>query len=87
MGYAAGVALAAVLTTLAISTRFGATPCDADRDVQSASAVALLPMAILWFGIGQPAIVFVIMFSCCGGGAERAKRLPRRQPSLAHDRL
>jgi len=64
MGYAAGVALATMLTTLAISTRFGADLLAMLTAMFSPlPAVALLPMAILWFGIGQPAIVFVIMFS------------------------
>ncbi|MDB5392643.1 MAG: putative ABC-type nitrate/sulfonate/bicarbonate transport system permease component [Rhodospirillales bacterium] len=64
LGYAAGIALAAILTTLAISTRFGADLLSMLTSMFSPlPAVALLPMAILWFGIGQPAIVFVIMFS------------------------
>jgi NitT/TauT family transport system permease protein len=63
-GYAAGIALAAVLTTLAISTKVGADLLSILTSMFSPlPAVALLPMAILWFGIGEPAIVFVIMFS------------------------
>jgi NitT/TauT family transport system permease protein len=53
-----------MLTTLAISTRFGSDLLSMLTGMFSPlPAVALLPMAILWFGIGQPAIVFVIMFS------------------------
>lgn len=64
MGYAAGVLLATVLTTLAISVKFGADLLAMLTAMFSPlPAVALLPMAILWFGIGEPAIVFVIMFS------------------------
>jgi len=64
MGYAAGVLLASVLTTLAISVKFGADLLAMLTAMFSPlPAVALLPMAILWFGIGEPAIVFVIMFS------------------------
>ena len=64
MGYAAGVAIATVLTTFAISTRFGGDFLTMLTAMFSPlPAVALLPMAILWSGIGQPAIVFVIMFS------------------------
>jgi NitT/TauT family transport system permease protein len=64
LGYVAGIAIAAILTTLAISTKFGADILSTLTSMFSPlPAVALLPMAILWFGIGQPAIVFVIMFS------------------------
>ncbi|ETH43814.1 ABC transporter, permease protein [Bordetella pertussis H939] len=63
-GYAAGVALAFVLTTLAVSTRFG-------RDLLSTltamfnplPAIALLPLAMLWFGLGQGSLVFVLIHS------------------------
>jgi len=64
MGYAAGVGLAALFTTLAVSSRFGGDLLTMLTGMFSPlPAVALLPMAMLWFGIGQPAIVFVIMFS------------------------
>jgi len=63
-GYAAGVALAFVLTTLAVSTRFG-------RDLLSTltamfnplPAIALLPLALLWFGLGEGSLVFVLIHS------------------------
>ncbi|MGZ9896253.1 ABC transporter permease [Bordetella bronchiseptica] len=63
-GYAVGVALAFVLTTLAVSTRFG-------RDLLSTltamfnplPAIALLPLAMLWFGLGQGSLVFVLIHS------------------------
>ena len=63
-GYAAGVALAFVLTTLAVSTRFG-------RDLLSTltamfnplPAIALLPLALLWFGLGTGSLVFVLIHS------------------------
>ena len=53
-GYVAGVALAFALTTLAVSTRLG-------RDLLSTltsmfnplPAIALLPLALLWFGLGE----------------------------------
>jgi NitT/TauT family transport system permease protein len=64
LGYAAGIALAALFTTVAMSAKFGADLLAMLTAMFSPlPAVALLPMAILWFGIGQPAIVFVIMFS------------------------
>ncbi|MDA7418316.1 ABC transporter permease [Xenophilus arseniciresistens] len=63
-GYAAGVGLAFALTTLAVSTRFG-------RDLLSTltsmfnplPAIALLPLALLWFGLGQGSLIFVLIHS------------------------
>ena len=63
-GYLAGVALAFALTTLAVSTRFG-------RDLLSTltamfnplPAIALLPLALLWFGLGEGSLVFVLIHS------------------------
>jgi NitT/TauT family transport system permease protein len=64
MGYTTGLVLAAVFTTLAVSTRFG-------NDLLSTltamfnplPAIALLPLALLWFGLGIPSLVFVIVHS------------------------
>ncbi|MEP9348130.1 ABC transporter permease [Xanthobacter sp. KR7-225] len=64
IGYGVGLTLAAVLTTLAVSTRLG-------NDVLSTltamfnplPAIALLPLALLWFGLGIPSLVFVIVHS------------------------
>ncbi|WP_087005100.1 ABC transporter permease [Rhizobium sullae] len=63
-GYAAGVVLAFVLTSLAVSTRIG-------RDLLSTLTsmlnplppIALLPLALLWFGLGQGSLVFVLIHS------------------------
>jgi NitT/TauT family transport system permease protein len=63
-GYLAGIAGAFVLTTLAVSTQFG-------RDLLSTltsmfnplPAIALLPLALLWFGLGQGSLVFVLVHS------------------------
>lgn len=62
MGYAAGIALAAVLTTFAVATRTG-------NDILSVltamfnplPAIALLPLALIWFGLGTPSLVFVLI--------------------------
>ena len=62
IGYAAGVALAAILTTLAVATRVG-------NDILSVltamfnplPAIALLPLGLIWFGLGTPSIVFVLI--------------------------
>ncbi|MBB5736149.1 NitT/TauT family transport system permease protein [Xanthomonas campestris] len=63
-GYALGVVLAFVLTALAASTRWG-------RDVLGTltamfnplPAIALLPLALLWFGLGTGSLVFVLVHS------------------------
>ncbi len=63
-GYVAGVLLAFALTTLAVSTQIG-------RDLLSTltsmfnplPAIALLPLALLWFGLGQGSLVFVLVHS------------------------
>ena len=63
-GYALGVLVAFVLTTLAVSTQLG-------RDLLSTltamfnplPAIALLPLALLWFGLGQGSLIFVLVHS------------------------
>jgi ABC-type nitrate/sulfonate/bicarbonate transport system permease component len=34
---------------------------DADRDVQSAVSIALVPLALMWFGLGTGSLVFVLV--------------------------
>ncbi|QXI28702.1 ABC transporter permease [Pseudomonas vanderleydeniana] len=63
-GYVVGVVLAFGLTTLAVSSRFG-------RDLLGTltsmfnplPAIALLPLALLWFGLGQNSLIFVLVHS------------------------
>ena len=63
-GYLIGIAAALVLTTLAVSTQLG-------RDLLSTltsmfnplPAIALLPLALLWFGLGQGSLIFVLVHS------------------------
>ena len=63
-GYAIGIVVAFFFTALAISTRFG-------RDLLSTltsmfnplPAIALLPLALLWFGLGRGSLVFVLVHS------------------------
>ncbi|MCA1325810.1 ABC transporter permease [Herbaspirillum sp. alder98] len=62
--YLLGIGAAFVLTTLAVSTQFG-------RDLLSTltsmfnplPAIALLPIALLWFGLGQGSLIFVLVHS------------------------
>jgi len=62
MGYGAGVAIAAVLTTLAVSTRFGNDLlATLTAMFNPLPAIALLPLALLWFGLGNGSLVFVLI--------------------------
>jgi len=64
IGYAAGVALAAVFTTFAVSTRIGTDLLATLTTMfNPLPAIALLPLALLWFGLGTPSLVFVIVHS------------------------
>lgn len=64
VGYGIGIALAGVLTILAIGTRLGE-----DLMVTLSSmfsplpAIALLPLALIWFGLGSASLVFVLVHS------------------------
>nr|WP_244874057.1 ABC transporter permease [Cupriavidus numazuensis] len=61
-GYAAGVALAFVLTTLAVSSRFGRDLLDTLTAMfNPLPAIALLPLALLWFGLGSKSLIFVLI--------------------------
>lgn len=80
-GYAGGVLGALIFTTMAVSTRLG-------RDVLETftamfnplPAIAVLPLALLWFGLGTSSIVFVIVHSVLlGGVTQHVYRLPVRQ--------
>lgn len=63
-GYALGVLAAFLLTAAAVSTQVG-------RDLLSTltamfnplPAIALLPLALLWFGLGRGSLVFVLVHS------------------------
>jgi NitT/TauT family transport system permease protein len=63
-GYLLGIVAAFALTTLAVSTRLG-------RDLLSTltamfnplPAIALLPLALLWFGLGSKSLLFVLVHS------------------------
>ncbi|KMV35810.1 MULTISPECIES: ABC transporter permease [Franconibacter] len=63
-GYLIGSVLALLFSALAISTRFG-------RDLLSTltamlnplPAIALLPLALLWFGLGKASLIFVLVHS------------------------
>jgi NitT/TauT family transport system permease protein len=63
-GYAAGIAAAFVLTSLAMSTRVGRDLLETLTAMfNPLPAIALLPLALLWFGLGKGSLVFVLMHS------------------------
>jgi NitT/TauT family transport system permease protein len=62
IGYAAGVACATILTMLAVSTRIGNDLlATVTAMFNPLPAIALLPLALLWFGLGTPSLVFVLI--------------------------
>lgn len=64
LGYGGGVALAAVLTSLAVSSRLGTDLLSTLTSMfNPLPAIALLPLALLWFGLGTGSLVFVIVHS------------------------
>src|SRR5487761_2423125 len=64
MGYVAGIVLATLLTMVAITSRLG----NAFLETLTAMfnplpAIALLPLALIWFGLGNGSLVFVLVHS------------------------
>lgn len=61
-GYAAGVAAALLLTALAVLTRPGRELLETCTAMfNPLPAIALLPLAMLWLGLGNASLVFVIV--------------------------
>src|SRR5712691_3014675 len=64
MGYGAGIVLAAIFTILAISTRVGTDFLETMTAMfNPLPAIALLPLALIWFGLGNGSLVFVLIHS------------------------
>jgi NitT/TauT family transport system permease protein len=64
IGYFAGLFLAVLLTTVAVSTRIGSDVLSTLTAMfNPVPAIALLPLALIWFGLGIPSLVFVIVHS------------------------
>jgi NitT/TauT family transport system permease protein len=62
LGYFAGVGAAAVLTFAASSTRIGSDLLETLTAMfNPLPAIALLPLALLWFGLGNASILFVLV--------------------------
>lgn len=64
MGYGIGLGIAAVLVVFGVWTRFGSDLLTTlTAMLNPLPAIALLPMAMLWFGLGPAAIVFTLLHS------------------------
>ncbi len=64
IGYTAGIFLAALLTMLAITSRFGTDFLETLTSMfNPLPAIALLPLALIWFGLGNGSLVFVLIHS------------------------
>jgi NitT/TauT family transport system permease protein len=64
IGYACGLALATVFTTFAVASGVGTRILSTLTAMfNPLPAIALLPLALIWFGLGTPSLVFVIVHS------------------------
>lgn len=63
-GYAAGLAIAALLVVIAITSRIGNDLLETLTSMfNPLPAIALLPLALIWFGLGNASLVFVLIHS------------------------
>ena len=63
-GYAIGAVIAFVLTILAINTRIGTDFLETMTAMfNPLPAISLLPLALIWFGLGPESLVFVLLHS------------------------
>ena len=61
-GYAGGLAFAALLTAFAAATRIGADFLETLTSMfNPLPSIALLPLALIWFGLGQGSVIFVLI--------------------------
>jgi NitT/TauT family transport system permease protein len=63
-GYALGLLLAALFTGLAIGSRFGQDLLETLTAMfNPLPAIALLPLSLIWFGLGNASLIFVLVHS------------------------
>jgi hypothetical protein len=85
LGYSIGLALAALLTTSAVATTVGTRILSTLTAMfNPLPAIALLPLALIWFGLGTPSLVFVIGVVVCG--AQYPERISQCAGNAAHER-
>ncbi|WNJ90316.1 ABC transporter permease [Bosea sp. 685] len=64
IGYGIGIALASILTTVAIGSQIGTDLLETLTSMfNPLPAIALLPLALIWFGLGQGSVLFVLVHS------------------------
>lgn len=63
-GYAAGLALAALFTGIASTTQIGKDLLELLTSMfNPLPSIALLPLALIWFGLGSASLVFILIHS------------------------
>ncbi|MBM3566160.1 MAG: ABC transporter permease [Alphaproteobacteria bacterium] len=63
-GYVIGIALAAAMTVIAITSRIGTDFLETLTSMfNPLPAIALLPIALIWFGLGNGSLIFVLVHS------------------------
>ena len=63
-GYAIGIVLAALLTAVGIASRVGTDFLETLTAMfNPLPAIALLPIALIWFGLGSGSLIFVLVHS------------------------
>ena len=60
LGVGIGASIAVLFTVVATLTKVGEDALAADRDHEPASRVAMLPLAMLWFGLSTKAVLFTL---------------------------
>jgi NitT/TauT family transport system permease protein len=64
IGYTCGLILAGLFTTFAVASSIGTRILSTFTAMfNPLPAIALLPLALIWFGLGTPSLVFVIVHS------------------------
>lgn len=64
VGYCIGIGIAAVLVVLGVWSRFGGDLLTTlTAMLNPLPAIALLPLAMIWFGLGENAIIFTLLHS------------------------
>ena len=64
LSYAIGIGLATILTSIAIASRIGTDLLETMTSMfNPLPAIALLPLALIWFGLGMGSVVFVVVHS------------------------
>jgi NitT/TauT family transport system permease protein len=63
-GYAIGIVIGGALSFIAVSSRFGSDVLGTLTSMLNPlPAVALLPLAMIWFGLGAKSLIFVLLHS------------------------